>query len=155
MPIIENTYGRELYELHKAVEALDKALDIRGKQDGAIFLQSYYLIQDAARLYEENDRLRVLVLYMYQIMTDRRDGPHEQYHGKPCESCAEADEVLLLEKEVARLRAKMEEWARLFDDNARDHEQYGHWMEAEDWVEYAHDMRIDILGPDKIERVQA
>lgn len=67
----------------------------------------------------------------------------------------EADEVLLLEKEVARLKAKMEEWARLFEDNARDHEQYGHWMEAEDWFEYAHDMRIDMLPPDSTEKVQA
>lgn len=64
------------------------------------------------------------------------------------------DVILLLERENARLRAKMEEWARLFEDNARDNGQYGSWMEAEDWYEYAHDMRIDMLSPDAIEKVQ-
>ena len=56
--IIENDYGKEQYELHEALKHLDASLHRRSKQEAAIFYQSIYLIEDAARLYEENDRLR-------------------------------------------------------------------------------------------------
>lgn len=38
----------------------------------------------------QNDDMREVIVRMYRLLSRQCEVPHEQYHGKPCESCAEA-----------------------------------------------------------------
>ena len=38
----------------------------------------------------ENDDMREVIVRIYRLLLRQCEAPHEQYHGKPCESCAEA-----------------------------------------------------------------
>ena len=38
----------------------------------------------------ENDGMREVIVRMHGLLLGKCEAPHEQYHGKPCESCAEA-----------------------------------------------------------------
>lgn len=40
-------------------------------------------------LMTENDNIREVVVRMYRLLLGKCEAPHEQFHGKPCESCAE------------------------------------------------------------------
>ena len=44
---------------------------------------------DAQKYKAENDNMREVVVRMHGLLLEKCEAPHEQYHGKPCESCAE------------------------------------------------------------------
>lgn len=44
---------------------------------------------DAQKYKAENDNMYEVVVRMHGLLLEKCEAPHEQYHGKPCESCAE------------------------------------------------------------------
>lgn len=38
----------------------------------------------------ENDDMREIIVRMHRLLLRSCEASHEQYHGKPCESCADA-----------------------------------------------------------------
>ena len=37
----------------------------------------------------ENENMRAMLLRMHRLLSEKCEEPHELWHGKPCESCAE------------------------------------------------------------------
>ena len=60
MSLLE-TSGFDTGEIRRALDEYDRREQRRSVQMGAVFLQSMRLLEDAGRLYEENDRLREMV----------------------------------------------------------------------------------------------
>lgn len=60
MSLLENG-GFDTGEIRRALDEYDRREQKRNVQMGAVFLQSMRLLEDAGRLYEENDRLKELV----------------------------------------------------------------------------------------------
>ena len=37
----------------------------------------------------ENENMRAVLLHMHRLLSEKCEEPHELWHGKPCDSCAE------------------------------------------------------------------
>ena len=88
----------------------------------AIVAQSVLLIEDAARLYEEAERLRL-------------DEAH-------CIMLRAAKDKL--ETENAKLRELVNSYANTFDRWAADNNGSGPWFSGEDWTGLANEMRVEL-----------
>lgn len=80
MALLE-TSGFDTGEIRQALDEYDRREQKRSVQMGAVFLQSMRLLEDAGRLYEENDRLRELVnsyadLFEKEAAANNGNGPY-------------------------------------------------------------------------------
>lgn len=62
------------------------------KEDGMYYSGEYLdgIAKKVEEVEAENAKLREFVRMMHGLLLEKCEGPHDQYHGKPCESCAEA-----------------------------------------------------------------
>lgn len=74
MALVDGNLGTAIY---KAQEMVDDAFKEHEKHVTEIIVQNNYLLEDSVRLYEENDKLRELVRYMYRCFVRGHDwGPY-------------------------------------------------------------------------------